>query len=117
MPASADRNATSSKDRRSWARLPLDEVTSITLSSGGRCYDCRVENLSLAGMKLKLAGDPPPDGPVTLEHPSVGPFPAQAVWHDRDVVGVSFCDPESDLERALRCVNLIINPDAPAPTA
>ena len=78
MPPSTDHESFPGKDRRGWARLPLDEVTSITLSSGGRRYDCRIENLSLAGMKLNLAGDPPPVGEVTLEHASVGPFPARA---------------------------------------
>jgi len=115
VPPPTDCTTSSDKDRRGWARQPLEEATSITLSSGERRYNCRIENLSLAGMKLNLAGGLPPDGPVTLEHASVGSFQAQAIWHDRDVVGVRFCDPETDLERALRCVNLIINPDAPPP--
>lgn len=110
-----DSKTFSGEERREWDRLALDAVTSITLSSGARRYHCRIDNLSLAGMKLRLAGDPPPEGPVTLEHAAAGRFAAEAVWHGKDFVGVRFCDPASELERALRCVSLIINPDAPQP--
>lgn len=116
MSTSDDRPAFTGPERRSWNRLDMEPSTSLTLRAGDRRYDCRIENLSLSGMKLQVAGAPPAEGPVVLEHGAVGEFAGQAVWHRDGTLGIRFCDPESELERALLCVSLIVNAD-PAPEA
>jgi hypothetical protein len=101
----------SETERRCFSRLTPDSPTTITLSAGDRRYDCEIENISLSGMKLRLASQLPDAPTVELEHRAGGRFLGTPVWRSRDAVGIAFHSPEGQLERALQCVSILVNPD------
>jgi hypothetical protein len=98
-------------ERRSFGRLAPDSPTTITLSAGDRRYDCAVENISLSGIKLRLASELPAADTVELVHRAGGRFLGTPVWRSREAVGIAFQSPEGQLERALQCVSILVNPD------
>lgn len=94
-------------ERRACDRLSPGGVSPITLISGRRSFDCRIENLSLSGLQLDFDGEPPALGEIVLTHETAGSLSGQAVWRDKTRIGIRLCEPKSELERALQCLNMI----------
>ena len=100
-------NARDAPDRRTRHRLNLSESAAISLICGGRRLACRVANLSLSGLGLDFAGEPPELGAVALQHPTAGRLEGRVVWTGGSRAGVELEAAQSDLERALQCLNVI----------
>lgn len=98
-------------ERRCYSRLAPDSPTSIRLRAGQRHYDCQVEDISLSGIKLRLKSKVPADDRLLLEHKAGGTFVGRPVWRGNDTLGIAFELPEKDLERALQCISILVNPD------
>jgi len=98
-------------ERRCYSRLVPDSPTSIRLRAGERNYDCHVEDISLSGIKLRLKSKLPADERLLLEHKAGGTFVGRPVWRGQDTLGIAFELPAKDLERALQCISILVNPD------
>lgn len=108
MPAPTRTPTRNGRERRHWMRVAPDKQTGIALYAGNRRYDCRVENVSLSGIMLRLTPQAMPEGEVRLEHPSAGTFTGTAAWRRGGTLGIAFPRPERELDRALQCVSLIM---------
>ncbi len=98
-------------ERRCYSRIVPDSPTTIRLCAGERRYDCQIENISLSGIKLRLMSKLPADDTFELEHKAGGKFVGKPVWRSRTALGIAFELPEKDLERALQCISILVNPD------
>jgi len=111
VTTSSDETPRHDPDRRCYSRLVPDSPTTIRLSAGERHYDCQVEDISLTGIKLRLMSKLPADDRLLLEHKAGGTFVGRPVWRGRFTLGIAFQLPEKDLERALQCISILVNPD------
>ena len=111
MSTPANKAPRNAPERRCYTRLVPDSPTSIRLRAGERNYDCQVEDISLSGIKLRLKSKLPADERLLLEHKAGGSFVGRPVWRSQDTLGIAFDLPEKDLERALQCISILVNPD------
>jgi hypothetical protein len=107
----SDQTSRRDPERRCYSRLVPDSPTTIRLSAGERYYDCQVEDISLSGIKLRLMSKLPADPRLVLEHKSGGKFVGRPIWRSRYTLGIAFELPEKNLERALQCISILVNPD------
>lgn len=106
--------STQADDRRRWERYAMSERISATLVADGQPYECTVEDISLGGVKLRLAGEAPAAKNFELRHPAAGSFPALRVWRQDTILGVRFDIAEETRAHVLQCISLVLNPDAGA---
>ncbi|MHC4984480.1 MAG: PilZ domain-containing protein [Planctomycetota bacterium] len=111
MTTPSDETPRRDPERRCYSRLVPDSPTTIRLSAGERRYDCQVEDISLSGIKLRPMSKLPADDRFVLEHKAGGKFVGKPVWRSRTALGIAFELPEKDLERALQCISILVNPD------
>ncbi len=107
MDTTAARNSRGAPERRGRNRLRLGGFSSISLICGERLLACRVADLSLSGLGLDFAGEPPELGAVALEHATAGRIEGRAVWTGESRIGIQLDIAGSDLERVLQCLNII----------
>lgn len=94
-------------ERRACDRLPVRGLSPVTLIDGDLCRTCRIGDVSLAGLRLEFDGEPPAPGPIVLEHKVAGRIEGIAVWRQGSRLGVRLAEAESDLRRALLCLNMM----------
>ncbi len=97
------------RERRRWPRYAVEGAISLTLTSGGRTYDCPIEDISLGGTRLRFAGAPPPDPEFHIEHPAAGRFSGNRSWSGPDRLGVEFDHSEAPLDLIAYCLDM--NPE------
>ncbi len=100
------------RNRRAHERHPVTAKTSVTVVTDAGTYPCVVEDLSFGGIRLRFYGAVPDVRELRLEHPTAGTFVGRCAWSGGAVMGVQFDQQEREIERALKCVALMVSPDA-----
>lgn len=95
--------------RRQSARFRLADAPVMTLVSDGRRLSCRLVDISLGGVGLRVEAELSACGDLVLEHPVAGAFPLRRVWLVADRLGACFQSDEPKLEHTLRCIQLVLN--------
>ena len=103
------------RERRRWPRYAVERAISLTLTSGGRTYDCPIEGISLGGTRWRFAGAPPPDPDFRFEHPAAGGFSGVRSWSGSDCIGVEFDHSEASLDLIAYCLALGSEPATEIP--
>lgn len=97
-------------ERRRSLRFVLPHQEDVTLTSGGQQYSGKLEDVSIGGAKLRIAGDLPAPADVVLEHEAAGAIDGTCMWHDGECLGISF-----DLtDPALRLISLCLRQGVPS---
>ena len=60
----------------------------MILTAEGRRCACDIEDISLAGARLRMRGPLPHSLEVRLEHPAIGYVYGQRAWATADAIGV-----------------------------
>ncbi|MDJ0945913.1 MAG: PilZ domain-containing protein [Kiloniellales bacterium] len=98
-------------ERRHCLRFDLECATCVTALAGGRAYECQVAEISLEGLRLRFAGEPPDAERIVIRHPTAGELCALRVWRAGNDLGLAFESSERELEHLLQCISLILNPE------
>jgi hypothetical protein len=96
------------QDRRRSPRHDVPNAPVVTAMAGGKIYTCHIQDISLSGVRLRFEGGVPKGRVIALDHPRAGTLCGLCVWKSADAAGVELQHPNSELERALRCVSLIL---------
>jgi hypothetical protein len=91
-------------NRRRWSRYAVDEDIPTTLVVGGQRLDCVIEDVSLAGAKLRIAGKVPSGAIVQLRCDASDALAGRCVWAGPKSIGVSFGLCERSVDFALSCL-------------
>lgn len=91
-------------NRRRWSRYAVDGDIPATLMVGGRRLDCVVEDVSLGGAKLRVAGKVPSGAIVQLRREPSDALAGRCVWAGGKSIGVYFGMCERSVEFALSCL-------------
>ncbi len=89
-PEILDRDAAEPGNRRQWPRYALPESESFTVSADGRIGICTLEDISLGGARLRMAGPVPGNLEIRIAHPRLGHADARRCWKAKDRLGVAF---------------------------
>jgi hypothetical protein len=99
-------------ERRRSLRFVLPRQEDITLFVGGQSYQGKLEDVSIGGAKLRMAGAVPLPSDVRLEHGTAGTIQGICMWHDGETVGIAF-----DLtDPALELISLCLRQGVPSST-
>lgn len=77
-------------ERRRWQRYAVDGRVSATLTADGQDRHCWIEDISLGGARLRLAGPAPRNLEVRLSHFHAKPLYATRAWIAEGCIGVTF---------------------------
>ncbi len=102
-------------NRRQWPRYALPERESFTVAADGRIGTCAIEDISLGGARLRMAGPVPRNLEIRIEHPRLGHAYARRCWTAEDRLGVAFDHSGPSLVFIAGCVAEGIEIAAPAP--
>ncbi len=89
-PEILDPEAGEPGNRRQWPRYTLPERESFTVTAGGRSGTCAIEDISLGGARLRMAGPVSGALEIRIEHPRLGHADARRCWKAKDQLGVAF---------------------------
>ena len=99
-------------ERRRSLRFVLPRQEDITLVVDGQSYRGKLEDVSIGGAKLRMAGAVPASSAVRLEHETAGAIEGVCMWHHDQAIGISF-----DLsDPALRLISLCLRQGVPSST-
>ncbi len=96
------------EDGRRHNRIDVSKQTPLTAAAGGKIYTCFIEDISLSGLKLRFEGEVPEGKVIAIDHPVAGTLCGRCAWRDGNYIGMELQLPSSDLERALRCICLVL---------
>ncbi len=106
-------------NRRQWPRYALLERESFTVTADGRPgtdgATCAIEDISLGGARLRMAGSVPHNLEIRIEHPRLGHAYARRCWKAKDRLGVAFDHSGPSLAFIAGCVAEGVEIAAPAP--
>ena len=89
-PEILDPEAAEPGNRRQWPRYALRKTESFTVAADGRIVTCAIEDISLGGARLRMAGPAPRNLEIRIEHPRLGLAYARRCWQAKDRLGVAF---------------------------
>lgn len=89
-PDILDPEAAGPGNRRQWPRYALPERERFTMTADGRSGACAIEDISLGGARLRMAGPLPGNLEIRIEHPRLGHAYARRCWKAKDHLGVAF---------------------------
>ncbi len=117
MAATRDPDRREGRDRRRWSRYDVDGEIGVELVTEDGRIACRIENVSLAGAKLRIAEPAQPVARFRLDyHPQIGPS-GRRVWSNSDSIGVNFEFSDESVALALACLRRTLpNPAEPNKT-
>ena len=96
-----------SRNRRQWSRYTPDHKIVLTLIAEGKTQDCKIQDISLGGVKLR-SGKPLEHGTaVELRHPDTEPIDGHCVWSSSGALGVEFGFSERTLDLVFHCVTAL----------
>lgn len=91
-------------NRRQWPRYRLAQRERFTITTDGRTGTCHIEDISLGGARLRVAGEIPPNPELRIEHPRLGRADARRCWTTPNHVGVVFDHTERSLTFIAHCL-------------
>lgn len=91
-------------NRRRWPRYALPAQESFTVTADGRTGACTIEDISLGGARLRVAGDISRDLEIRIEHPLLGHATGRCRWRARGRLGVAFDHSERSLAFIADCM-------------
>ncbi len=104
MAATRDPERREGRDRRRWSRYDLDGEIGVELVTEDGRIACRIENVSLAGAKLRIAEPAQPVARLRLDyHRQSGPS-GRCVWSNSDSIGVKLAFSDESVALALACL-------------
>ncbi len=103
-PEILDPEAAEPGNRRQWPRYLLPEREIFTIAADGRIDTCAIEDISLGGARLRMAGPVPGALEIRIEHPRLGHAYARRCWQAKDRLGVAFDHSEPSLAFIAGCV-------------
>jgi hypothetical protein len=104
MATTRDPDRREGRDRRRWSRYDVDGEIGVELVTEDGRIACRIENVSLAGAKLRIAEPAQPVARFRLDyHPQIGPSGC-CVWSNSDSIGVKFEFSDESVALALACL-------------
>ncbi|MGF1632166.1 MAG: PilZ domain-containing protein [Kiloniellaceae bacterium] len=77
-------------ERRRSLRFVLPRQEDITLFVAGQAYQGKLEDVSIGGAKLRMAGPVPAASELRLAHETAGTIDGVCQWHAGEVIGISF---------------------------
>ena len=102
-----------SRDRRRWSRYDLTgAVPAVLVTEAGRIA-CHIENVSLSGVRLRLAAPPPPTGELRLDYGGESGPRGRCAWAGGESIGLSFGFSADSLALTMACLQGAI-PDGQA---
>ena len=108
MPPEKARTQLKEDERRRHTRIAVTKQLPLTATAGGKIFTCFIEDISLAGLKLRFEGAVPQGKVIALDHPVAGTLCGRCAWRDGNFMGIELQVPSSDLERVLRCICLVL---------
>ena len=103
-PDILDPEAAEPENRRQWPRYTLRDRGSFTVTAEGRRGACVIEDISLGGARLRMAGPVPGNLKIRIEHPRLGHAHARRCWKAKDYLGVAFDLSRPSLAFIAECV-------------
>jgi len=97
-------------ERRRSLRFVLPRQENITLTAGGQQYQCKLEDVSIGGAKLRISGTLPEPVDIVINHESAGMIDGTCMWREGQCVGIAF--PLTD--PALRLISLCLRQGVPS---
>ncbi len=97
-------------ERRRSLRFVLPRQEDITLTAGGQQYQGKLEDVSIGGAKLRIAGALPEPADIRINHEAAGMIDGTCMWHDGQYIGIAF--PLTD--PALRLISLCLRQGVPS---
>jgi hypothetical protein len=95
-------------ERRRRQRFRVEAHTPLTATSRGRIYACELRDISLDGIRLSFRSEMPTGNVIALDHPIAGILCGVCAWRSEGDMGVELQLPRAELERALKCISLVI---------
>ncbi len=114
-PEILDPDAAEPGNRRQWPRYLLPEPESFTVAADGRIGTCAIEDISLGGARLRMAGPVPRNLELRIEHPRLGHAYARRCWQAKDRLGVTFDHSGPSLAFIAGCVAEGVEVAGPVP--
>ncbi|MGO1119764.1 PilZ domain-containing protein [Rhodovibrionaceae bacterium A322] len=98
-------------DRRKSQRVEMTERTTINLTVEGKEIPAQLLDISKEGVCL-IPDEAIDEGQsISIEHPTAGILEGECVWSYKGSIGVRFGLEESELERVLMCLHLVLDAD------
>ena len=91
-------------NRRQWPRYALSRRESFTVTADDCIATCVIEDISLGGARLRMAGPLPGSLDIRIEHPRLGRAHARRCWKAKHQLGVAFDLSEPSLAFIADCV-------------
>ncbi len=114
-PDVLDPEAAESGNRRQWPRYAFSEPESFTVTADGHVSACAIEDISLGGARLRMAGPVPGDLELRIAHPRLGHAYARRCWKAKEHLGVVFDHSEPSLAFIAGCVAEGVEVAGPVP--
>jgi len=95
--------------RRHWRFTP-PRVTAAVVAANDRRRRCLLVNLSRSGARVRFPARLAPGTPVIVSHSLAGTIAGRCVWQVAGITGIAFEEPLRPLDRALRCLALLLHP-------
>jgi len=108
QPITDDPGDVSGAERRRRQRFSVEAPKPITATSRGRIYTCELQDISLNGIRLSFQDAMPEGNVIALDHPIAGILCGVCAWRNERSMGVELQLPRAELERALKCISLVI---------
>lgn len=101
-------------DRRERHRYPVTSPIALTIFAEGREFTCFVENISLAGAKVRFSGPVALASNIEIAHPQTGRFCGQCKWTTGNTWGIAFTSRDEAIRLCVHCLKQMVPLQRPA---
>jgi len=116
MAATTTTSRQNGRERRRWSRYELNGAVPAVLVTEEGEIACHIENVSLSGVRLRLAAAARPPAELRLDyHGEIGPSGCCA-WVSRDSIGLNFGFSAEAVALTMACIGRP-TPDPAGPAA
>lgn len=98
-------------ERRRTLRVEASNVE-VTLEIGKRIADAEVRDVSRGGLRVRASYPPVIGDKVIVRHAAAGTLKGVCVRQTGNEIAIAFDPAESEVERTLQCLALLLAPDA-----
>lgn len=102
-------------ERRARRRYPIKTDVAFTVISDEQEYGCVVEDVSLGGLRLRVADEAvKPGSEIHVSHPSLGRFSARGLWSKDRLIGLVVGSQEAAVRICVHCLKQLVPAEDPA---